>query len=326
MPKVSVIVPVYNMEKYLNKCISTIASQTLKDIEIIAINDGSTDNSLKILDDLSRKYKEKLKIINQNNKGVGFSRNKGLEIARGEFIKFVDADDYLDLNILDRMYTLAKENNVELVRGNYKMIIGPIKISNKANFMNINENTIINIEQDENYLFNESPSIGNKLMSRKLIGDLKFKENSKWEDLSFVPIVIASSKKILHLNEDVYNYRVAVNTTIKDFIFKFPNVLDIIFCLDTMRSEMNKKGLDKKYQQQIEDIYILHTLYRIQNIVSWLNASKQEKEEIIDHLIAFLDIKYPRWYCSEVTEEFEKKHKICQKYLNKIKTDLSRYY
>ena len=324
MAKVSVIVPVYNMEKYLNKCISSIANQTLEDIEIIAINDGSCDNSLSILDDLSRKYKN-LIVINQENKGVGNARNKGLDIARGEFVKFVDADDYLDLTILDKMYKLAKDNNVKLVRGNYKMILGSVGFNNCAN-LSLNTNGIVDVEDNKDYLFNESPSIGNKLISRDLIGDLKFKENSKWEDLSFIPVVVASSKKLLHLNDNVYNYRMAFNTTLKDFIFKIPNVLDIIFCLDKMKLEMANKGLDDEYQIQIEKIYILHTLYRIQNIISWLNVSKEEKIEFIHYIVDLLNVKYPNWYYNEVIRNFEKKHFICRKYLSKINKDLSHLY
>ena len=128
MAKVSVIVPVFNAEKYLNQCISSIANQTLRDIEIIAINDGSTDNSLNMLDELSLRYKGKLKIINKENGGAGSARNVGIENANGEFIKFVDADDYLRLDILETMYDIAKEHKVSLVRGNYQTILGPIKM------------------------------------------------------------------------------------------------------------------------------------------------------------------------------------------------------
>lgn len=93
MSKVSVIIPVYNAERYLNQCISSIANQTMQDIEIIAINDGSTDNGLNVLNELSQIYKGKLKIYTKENGGPGSARNMGIENANGEFIKFVDADD-----------------------------------------------------------------------------------------------------------------------------------------------------------------------------------------------------------------------------------------
>lgn len=114
MKKVSVIVPVYNAEKYLEKCISSIANQTLDDIEILAINDGSKDNSLNVLDNLSIKYKDKIRVFDKSNGGAGSARNIGIDNATGEFIKFVDADDYLSLNILERMYTIAKEKKYPL--------------------------------------------------------------------------------------------------------------------------------------------------------------------------------------------------------------------
>ena len=114
MAKVSVIVPVYNAEKYIEKCISTIANQTMKDVEILAINDGSTDNSLNILDSLSLRYKGKLKIISKENGGAGSARNIGIENANGEFIKFVDADDYVAKDYVEAMVWLMQEYDADI--------------------------------------------------------------------------------------------------------------------------------------------------------------------------------------------------------------------
>ena len=111
-PKISVIIPVYNMEKYLNECLDSVISQTLKDIEIICINDGSIDNSLKILKEYEKKDK-RIKIINQENSGVAIARNHGIDISKGEFIAFLDSDDkYINKKIVEKLDHFKKEGIV----------------------------------------------------------------------------------------------------------------------------------------------------------------------------------------------------------------------
>ena len=308
MPKISVIVPVYNAEKYLRECISSIANQTMQDIEILTIDDGSTDRSLELLDELSLKYKGKLKIFTKENGGAGSARNIGLDNASGEFIKFVDADDFLRLDILEIMYTLAKENNVSLVRGNYQTILGPIKMEDKCSWSDINESKIIDLSQNRDYIITETSGIGNKLIGTDLIGDLRFPEKTKWEDLAFIPIVIASSERLFHMDEPVYNYRINMNTTIKDFISKIPNILDIIKCVDIIKEEMKKRGLSDFYKSQIESLYILHTLFRVENAMLWVNFPRSKKEIVISSLLAILDIKYPKWEENYIVEQYRQKN------------------
>ena len=113
MPKVSVIVPVYNTEKYLRECLDSIVNQTLKDIEIICVNDGSTDDSLNILNEYAKKD-IRFTILDQDNQGAGVARNKGLEIAKGEYIIFFDSDDYMDNKMLETLYELSLQNNSDI--------------------------------------------------------------------------------------------------------------------------------------------------------------------------------------------------------------------
>ncbi len=113
MPKVSVIIPVYNVEKYIRECLDSVVNQTLKDIEIICVNDGSPDNSLAILEEYAAKD-TRIKIINQENAGLSCARNAGLQIAQGEYIGFVDSDDWVDLDFFEKLYKTAKEYNAEI--------------------------------------------------------------------------------------------------------------------------------------------------------------------------------------------------------------------
>ena len=318
MAKVSVIITVYNAEKYLNQCISSIANQTMQDIEILAINDGSTDNSLNLLDQLSEKYKGRLKVFTKENGGAGSARNIGIENANGEVIKFVDADDYLRVDILEKMYSIAKEHGVSLVRGNYQTILGPIKMEDKCSWSDIKGSQIVDLSKNKDYIVTETPGIGNKLISRDLIGDLRFPEKTKWEDLAIMPVVIASSEKLFHIDEPVYNYRVNMNTTIKDFINKIPNILDVIKCVENIETEMQKRGLLEEYKSQIESLYILHTLFRVENAMLWVNFSHKKKEIVVSSLLGILDARYPNWQENRIVELYKSKNALFNFDINRL--------
>lgn len=116
---ISIILPVYNVEKYLSKCIDTIINQTYKDLEIICINDGSTDGSLKILEEYAEED-SRIIVINQENQGQGIARNKAINMAQGEYILFVDPDDWIELDTIESAYTIAKSNNAQVVQFNYQ--------------------------------------------------------------------------------------------------------------------------------------------------------------------------------------------------------------
>ena len=116
IPKVSIIVPVYNVEKYLDRCLNSLINQTLKDIEIILVDDESPDNCPVMCD----KYAEndsRIKVIHKKNGGLGFARNSGLEIAEGEYFAFVDSDDYVDLDFYEKLYNAAKSGDYDLAQG-----------------------------------------------------------------------------------------------------------------------------------------------------------------------------------------------------------------
>ena len=107
MYKVSVIVPVYNVEKYIKKCLDSLVNQTLEDIEIVVINDGSPDNSQKIIDKYVKKYPDKVKSYIKQNGGLGSARNYGIEKAMGKYLCFVDSDDYINLDALEKLYNIV---------------------------------------------------------------------------------------------------------------------------------------------------------------------------------------------------------------------------
>jgi glycosyltransferase involved in cell wall biosynthesis len=114
MPKVSVIVPIYNVEKYLKRCMDSLLNQTLRDIEIIMVDDGSLDNCPQLCDEYAEQD-DRIKVIHKINRGLGFARNSGIEAAAGEFIAFVDSDDFVDINMYKTLYQTAKEHNLDTI-------------------------------------------------------------------------------------------------------------------------------------------------------------------------------------------------------------------
>lgn len=122
-PKVSVIVPIYNVEKYLEECMHSLINQTLKDIEIIMVDDGSPDNCPKMCDKYAKKD-SRIKVIHKENAGLGFARNSGIDVATGKFVAFIDSDDFVDLNMFEHLYQVAKEYNADEVRCGIKFYDG----------------------------------------------------------------------------------------------------------------------------------------------------------------------------------------------------------
>ena len=143
MPKISVIIPVYNVEQYLRQCLDSVVNQTLKDIEIILVDDGSTDSSLSICNEYAQKD-SRIKVLKQNHKGAGAARNKGIKNSKSEFVIFLDADDYYpETDILETLYNNAKEHKVHICGGCFSYLCDG-KITNK------HENTF------DGYTFNEN--------------------------------------------------------------------------------------------------------------------------------------------------------------------------
>ena len=137
--KLSIIAAVYNLEKYLPRCLDSLVNQTLQEIEIICVDDGSTDSAPQIIDDYAKKYPEKIKAYHKSNGGEFTTRNYGLERAKGEYVTFVDTDDWVEKNWAEKLYNTAKENNADLAVCGFERIdidTGKVVSKNMTNFGN----------------------------------------------------------------------------------------------------------------------------------------------------------------------------------------------
>ena len=126
-PKVSIVVPVYKVEEYIDRCLDSLLNQTLKDIEIILVDDGSPDNCPKICDEYAQKD-ARVRVVHKQNEGLGYARNSGMEVAVGEYIAFVDSDDFVDIRMFEELYDVARGNDSDVV---YCNIYKYYKFSNR---------------------------------------------------------------------------------------------------------------------------------------------------------------------------------------------------
>lgn len=214
MAKVSIIVPVYNVKKYLRKCLDSLINQTLKDIEIICINDGSTDKSLEILEEYKNRD-SRIILLNQENSGQSVARNRGIEIAKGEYIGFVDPDDWVDLDYYEKLYNAASTNNTDIAVGGIIRVTG-IKKKKFLNFEKetLTDNTKLKFElcdvPEKSYVWNKIY----KTEKLKEIG-LEFEKGIFYEDCIFTPQALFYLGKIVTVPNIYYYYLRRGNSTVK---------------------------------------------------------------------------------------------------------------
>ena len=208
---ISVIVPVYNVEKYLPQCIDSIINQTYKNIEIILVNDGSTDNSLSICN----KYKEKdrrIKIINKKNGGLSSARNAGIEKINGPYLCFIDSDDFIDNNMILKLYNLIRNNNSDIAVCNrfqyydYKKKNSLIPYSN-CKYFNTNNYEKIDAMKQLISLKNFDMSACGKLFKSLLFKDISFPVNKLSEDYFIMYKIFEKCNLVTFTNEPLYYYR-----------------------------------------------------------------------------------------------------------------------
>ena len=262
MPKVSIIVPIYNVSKYLDKCLNSLTHQTLDDIEIICINDGSTDNSTEILNYYANKD-HRIKILNQNNQGQGVARNNGIKLATGEYLGFVDPDDWIEPNMYEIMYLLAIKNECDTVYCNYDRLYeksNRLEIADKFDEYNINikPDAIFNwIDLKEHVLQNIPYICVNKIIKRKLIinNNIQFSEKRiLGEDRLFSISTLLQSSRCIYTNLVMYHYIIHPNSSISilpsDPIFLINEVDDLLKQLSL------EKTLSKEFTNFKKEIFI----------------------------------------------------------------------
>lgn len=275
--KVSIVIPVYNCEKYINKCLNSLINQTLKEIEIICINDGSNDDSLKILKQFARKDK-RIKLISQENKGQSAARNIGLKMAKGQYVGFVDADDYVNDVFYEKLYLAAQKENAQVAVGN----INRVEDDKISKILAFNSEKVAENTSDIFKLFNipKDCYVWNKLYNRAFLiaNDLFFKEGMVYEDIVWSTIMASKLKKAISVPQADYYYVYNENSTMSTTEFD------------------EKKGKDLNLAYRFYNKYI--STHKIKAPVCW---EKEVKVKIFGLTLITIkertDIKKHYYFC-----------------------------
>lgn len=201
---ISLIIPVYKVEKYLEKCIQSVINQTYENLQIILVDDGSPDNCGKICDEYAKKD-HRIEVIHKSNGGLSDARNKGLEIAKGEYIGFVDSDDYIEADMYEVLYNLLKQYNADVSICNfYTVSQGKISIKNADN--GINEYNRIEILKEILLDKNIQSYAWNKLYKKELFDEIKYPIGKKYEDIGTTFYLLEKCNKVVVTGKSEYYY------------------------------------------------------------------------------------------------------------------------
>ena len=253
MVKVSVIVPVYNVEKYLEKCLDSLVNQTLKDIEIIVVNDGTKDNSQEIIDKYAKKYPKKVKGFIKENGGQSSARNYGLEYAKGEYIGFVDSDDYVELDMFEKLYNKAKEDDFDISICNLNFVYEDT--DDKKEF-SINMNSdLTDKESLRKHMINIYPVVWNKIYKKSLFetSKLMFKEKVWFEDVDFLYKLVPYVKSVGVIDDYLYNYLQRQGSVTITFDKRLYNYVEN---LNGIVDFYKEKDFYDYYKKELEYVYV----------------------------------------------------------------------
>lgn len=294
MIKVSVIVPVYNVEKYIRKCLDSLINQTLKELEFIFVNDGSPDNSTEIIKEYQHRDK-RIKLLNKDNGGQASARNLGLEKAKGEYVAFLDSDDYVKETMYETLYNRAKKDDFDIVICNNYLVYPNSIVENNPDITNKKEKII----SPKEYI-TLSPSPCNKIIRHKYLIEQKFKfpEGIIYEDLASIPLLGLDSPKVLYINECLHYYVQSDSSTMRSKEYK-PKYENIFKAIDYLYTNM----IDKGYNEELEYLITYHMLY-----LGSLNFYHYQKYEQIDRISVKMKEYFPRWHQNKLVKlQFTKK-------------------
>lgn len=263
---VSIIIPIYNVEKYLSKCLDSVLNQTFNSIEIILVNDGSTDNSESIINKYKKEYPH-LVVLNKNNGGLSSARNAGLKYATGEYVLFIDSDDYINKQMVEILYNKAKRDNVDVVISKYTL---NYESNNRLEIFKVNydERLIINNEKAlEMFMLGEVTGHAcNKLIKRELLekNNISFPEGMLYEDAPTTFQILLSSEKISFVNESFYFYVQREGSITK--AIKLKTVEDQIKILDIVSEYL--KSSNCVSINSVYDVFTINQLFYNSSLLS----------------------------------------------------------
>lgn len=288
---ISVIIPVYNVEKYLRKCLESVCSQTYTNLEIIVVDDGSTDSSGEICDEYAERD-SRIVVIHKSNGGLADARNAGLDIATGQYIGFVDSDDWIECDMYEVLYTFCEKNELDLIAARYieereeqensVAYTGVFKIFSNYEMLRIN------VCGDKEYLITNS--VWDRLYRRRLIEDMRFPVGKCYEDTCYTAEVFLKAERCGYLDSGLYHYRIRNDSIMgkgiknRDF-FNDNLITDLLPLLREKRCLLEDAGLTElvNYSRYLYICTLLDILIKTQGKKQYLEQYRKVKEEFLEN-------------------------------------------
>ena len=306
MPKVTIIVPIYNVEKYLKRCIESLVNQTLQEIEIILVNDGSTDNSGKIAKKYQKRFKNKIIYLEKENGGLSDARNFAIPYAQGEYIAFLDSDDYVEKDTYENMYKIAKKEKSDMVECDfYWEYLHKSKIDTGEIY-----------HSKEEMLEEVRVVAWNKLIRREIIQkrNIEFPKGYRYEDVEFTYKLIPYLDKVSFLKEPCIHYVQRENSISNSQNERTKEIFDI---LNNVIAFYKENNLYDKYEEQLEYIYtrylLCSSLLRIVKI-----KDKTTRNKLIEMTWKNLNEKFPNWKDNRILKNGKSMKNLYIKTVNKF--------
>lgn len=308
--KLSVVVPVYNVERYLHKCLDSILDSTFQDFELIVINDGSTDKSGLIILEYKEKYKDKIVYINKENSGVSTSRNVGIENARGKYITFIDSDDYIEKDMFELMISKIEAEDLDIVACDAQIIYDGNKkgaVVKSGYGMDLDEKDKIRETMPVFY-----PVVWNKLYKTELVRNIKFTSGVWYEDMEYLLKLYPHIKSIGVINKPLYNYLQRKNSITYTYNDK---LYDIINNMENIISYYKWLGIYDEYKEELEYLY---ARYAFATFPKRLAKCKDKEKYLkgIDYAIDKVNKYFPEYRKNKYLKTMGLKGKYV-KYFNK---------
>ena len=305
MPKVSVIVPIYNVEGYIEKCLETLVNQTLDDIEIILVNDGSKDNSALIAKKYLEKYPEKIVYLEKENGGLSDARNYGMPYAKGEYIAFLDSDDYVEKDMYEKMYEIAKKENSDMVECDFYW-----------EYPDKKKEDIGKIYSGKNEMLEKIRVVAwNKLIKREILEKTKiqFPKGYRYEDVEFTYKLIPYLEKVSFLKKPCIHYMQRQGSISNTQNERTKEIFDV---LEHVIDYYKQNNFFEKYKNELEYVYIRYAFCS-----SLLRIVKIEDENIQEQLLQTtwknVNTKFPNWKKNPILKKNKSLKDLYLKTINK---------
>lgn len=285
MKTISVVIPVYNVEKYLSECLDSVVNQTYKNLQIILVDDGSTDSSGKICDEYAEKD-NRITVVHQKNAGAGAAKNTGLELIDGDYFSIIDSDDYIELDMYEKMVNSLEKYNSDIAQCLFRNVFVNDSFDRKYKIKGNYPKILTSKKFLSELLYDWKYAIfANKVFKTSLLKDIRFPVGRKIDDEFFTYKLICNSKKIVNIEDVLYSYRMR-KTSVMNENDSDRLIYDRIDCFVERYNYIKKvyPSLERKYLLKLYDglLYFktqLNNTEKIESIISKIETPKITKVE-----------------------------------------------